>query len=301
MYAITESVKKWRQYLIGHHFTIITDHKSLNTLMAQTIQTPEQQKWTAKVQGYDFRIVYRHGKDNAVADALSRMDQETTHILLAVSSLIPQLIQELQIFYDTAEGKEVIQACTGTQQHPSLFSTGHGLLFFSHHIFVPVVKEFRKRIMTEFHASPFGSHSSFKPTLKRIAASFYWPKWTRDVHSFVQQCSVCQKSKYMPTKVQCLLQPLPIPEQVWEDISMDFITHLPMSIGNSVIWVICDRLTKYAHFLALLTHFTAQQLASRFSVEICRLHGLPKTIFFDRDLCLSAPSGNTCSRHKEPR
>jgi len=87
----------------------------------------------------------------------------------------------------------------------------------------------------------------------------------------------------MPTKIQGLLQPLPIPEQVWEDISMDFITHLPTSAGHSVIWVICDRLTKYAHFLTLPTHFTAQQLASRFSVEICQLHGLPKTIISDRD------------------
>jgi len=68
----------------------------------------------------------------------------------------------------------------------------------------------------------------------------------------------------MPTKIQGLLQPLPIPEQVWEDISIDFITHLPMSTGHSVIWVICDRLTKYAHFLALTTYFTAQQLAKRF-------------------------------------
>ena len=58
MYAITESVKKWRQYLIGQHFRIITDQKSLNTLLSQTIQTPEQQKWTAKLQGYDFQIIY---------------------------------------------------------------------------------------------------------------------------------------------------------------------------------------------------------------------------------------------------
>jgi len=64
---------------------------------------------------------------------------------------------------------------------------------------------------------------------------------------------------------------------------MDFITHLPVSSGHSVIWVMCDILTKYAHFIALPTHFTTQQLAKRFSIEICRLHGLPKTIVSDRD------------------
>jgi len=105
MYAITESVKKWGQYLIGQHFTIITNQKSLNTFIAQTIQTPEQQKWTAKLQRYDFQIVYRPGKDNTVADTISRMDQETTHILLAVSSPIPQLIQELQFFMTLQKAK----------------------------------------------------------------------------------------------------------------------------------------------------------------------------------------------------
>jgi len=64
---------------------------------------------------------------------------------------------------------------------------------------------------------------------------------------------------------------------------MDFITHLPSSAGHTVVWVICDRLTKYAHFLALPTHFTAQQLARRFVVEIFRLHGMPKTIVSNRD------------------
>jgi len=87
----------------------------------------------------------------------------------------------------------------------------------------------------------------------------------------------------MPTKTQGLLQPLPIPKQVWEEISMDFITHLPSSTRHSVIGFVYDRLTKYAHFIALPTHFTAQQLAKRFSVEICRLHGLPKSIVSDKD------------------
>ncbi|KAJ1427537.1 Ribonuclease H-like superfamily [Sesbania bispinosa] len=64
---------------------------------------------------------------------------------------------------------------------------------------------------------------------------------------------------------------------------MDFVTHLPNSFGHTTIWVICDRLTKYVHFLALPTKYTASDLAARFSVEICRLHGVPKSIISDRD------------------
>jgi len=151
----------------------------------------------------------------------------------------------------------VIQACTGSQHQPNLFSTNQGSLFVRHQIFVLAANDFHHRIMIEFHASPSDGHSSVKPTFKRIAASFYWPKWTRDVHHFIQQCFTCQQNKYMPTKTQGLLQPLPNPKQVWEDISMDFITNLSSSVGHSIIWVICDRLTKYAHFIAFPTHVTA--------------------------------------------
>jgi hypothetical protein len=56
MFAITEVIKKWRQYLLGRHFQIFTDQKSLKSLMVQTIQTAEQQKWTSKLQGFSFDI-----------------------------------------------------------------------------------------------------------------------------------------------------------------------------------------------------------------------------------------------------
>lgn len=79
------------------------------------------------------------------------------------------------------------------------------------------------------------------------------------------------------------MQPLPIPDQVWEDISMDFITHLPPSQGKTIIWVIVDRLIKYAHFLPLPTSYRTQNLASLFSAKIYRLHGVSKSIVSDKD------------------
>jgi len=62
MHVFTEAIKKWHQYLLGTHFTIFIEQKSLNTLLSQTIQTPKQQKWIAKLQGYDFKIVYKPAK-----------------------------------------------------------------------------------------------------------------------------------------------------------------------------------------------------------------------------------------------
>lgn len=67
------AVKKWRQYILGHCFVILTDHRSLKELMAQAVQTPEQQVYPARLMGFNYTIHYRAGKANLAADALSRL------------------------------------------------------------------------------------------------------------------------------------------------------------------------------------------------------------------------------------
>lgn len=64
LFAITSAVKKWRQYLLGHQFTIITDHRSLKELLTQVIQTPEQHMYLARLMGFDYQIQYRSGAHN---------------------------------------------------------------------------------------------------------------------------------------------------------------------------------------------------------------------------------------------
>ena len=79
MLAILEAIRLWRPYLLGRKFYIQTDQRSLNFLLEQRITTPEQQKWVAKLLGYDYEIIYRPGRENAAADALSR--KQGSHVL----------------------------------------------------------------------------------------------------------------------------------------------------------------------------------------------------------------------------
>jgi hypothetical protein len=104
-----------------------------------------------------------------------------------------------------------------------------------------------------------------------------------DVESYIKQCSVYQHNKHSHQHPSGLLQPLPIPEAVWQDITMDFIEALPKSDGYSVILVVVDRLTKYAHFLPVKHPYIAISIAKLFLDNIVKLHGLPKSIVSDRD------------------
>jgi len=70
--ALVTAIQKWRPYLLGQAFKVKTDQQSLKYLLEQRVGTPTQQKWLSKLIGYDFVVEFRAGKENLVADALSR-------------------------------------------------------------------------------------------------------------------------------------------------------------------------------------------------------------------------------------
>ena len=100
----------------------------------------------------------------------------------------------------------------------------------------------------------------------------------QDVCNFVVECDVCQCNKGETINSPSTLQPLSIPPAIWRDISMDFIKGLPRSGNKSVIMVVVDRLSKYAHLCALQHPFTSSTVAQFFMDNILKLHGMPHFI-----------------------
>jgi hypothetical protein len=141
----------------------------------------------------------------------------------------------------------------------------------------------RQKLLEHFHQTPEAGHEGVLKTYRRISQSYTWPRLRQDVRSFVRVCEVCQRAKATTLEPAGLLQPLLIPDSVWDDISMDFIEGFPLVRGYSVIFVVVDRLRKYAHFLALSHLFSAKSEAEIFVRNVARLHGMPRTIVSDRD------------------
>jgi hypothetical protein len=88
MLAIMHVVDLWCPYLLGQRFQIKIDHQILKYFLEQRISSPEQQKWVTKLFGYDYEIIYKKGKDNVVADALSQKYEEEGS-LFSLSFIVP--------------------------------------------------------------------------------------------------------------------------------------------------------------------------------------------------------------------
>lgn len=282
--AVVSAVHKWRQYLLGSKFVIQTDHQPLRNLLTQTIHTPEQQKWIVKLLGFDFEVQYKPGKDNGPADALSRQKDATFMQLQGTSRPVFGVLRALrQFFAQNSVAKSLMEAVSNNpSKHPN-FKVHDGLLLKGQRLYVPEDSCLQDLIIHEYHDTVVGGHNGIKRTLARVAANFEWEGMANDVKGYVSRCQICQEVKPLNTASQGQLQPLPIPTEIWSDIAMDFITHLPQSAGKTVIMVVVDRLSKYSHFTALAKGFTAEKVAKAFSKTVVKLHGMPTSIISDRD------------------
>jgi len=194
-------------------FHIFTDQKSLKNLLLQKIQTPEQQKWASKLQGFNFEIYYKLGKTNQAADALSRKFAYEEALLMVVTSPAPQIIYELKQYYAT-HGKATLQNLLTSDNEAQLFKYSNGLLYYKERLYVPDFQEWCIKLLNEYHTTPLAGHSGVQPTVAPLTASFHWLSLYTDVKDFIKHCITCQNNKCQTQKKMGPLQTLPTPNQV---------------------------------------------------------------------------------------
>jgi hypothetical protein len=131
-------------------------------------------------------------------------------------------------------------------------------------------------------------HEGIQKTLHWLCASFFMPHDLHWVCDFIKGCIFYQRHKTEHLHPVGLLQLLDVPSMVWQDIAMDFVNGFLKVGGKAVILTIVDRLSKYAHFIALAHPYTAMTIAAAFIEQIVLLHGVPASIISDRDpVCTS--------------
>jgi len=283
--ALVTAVQKWRPYLLGQAFKVKTDQQSLKYLLEQRVGTPTQQKWLSKLIGYDFVVEFRAGKENLVADALSiQEDTADKGTLWAISTPIVNWADQLKNSYKIDLEIQAIMQQLDQETISSLkYHFRGGILYYKQRVYISQSSPIKTAILNNIHDSPSSGHTGFERTLKRARRDFFWVGMKSDIQTYIKQCEVCQRAKGENTKPSGLLQPLPIPIRPWSSISMDFIEGLPKSNQYSVIMVVVDMFTKYAHFIPVSHPYSTTKIANLFSQNVMKLHGLPDNIVSDRD------------------
>jgi heat shock protein HspQ len=316
--TLNMAVERWRPYLQRQEFTILTDHRSLAYLSEQNLHSDMQRKSMTRLMGLQFKIVYnrslaylseqnlhsdmqrksmtrlmglqfkivyRKARDNVAANALSRVAHPSA--LQSVSMVKPDWIQEVLNSYTTdPRAQQLLSELALSSPNSAGYSLDNGLIRYKSHIWIGQNSALQTRLINVFHSSAISGHSGTKVTYQRLKNHFVWKGMKHAVEEYIKQCPICQQAKHTNTAPAGLLQPLPIPKGVWRDLSMDFIEGLPKSQGYSVILVVVDRLTMYAHFIVVKHPHTASTVAQLFMDNIVKLYGLPQSIVTDRDIFL---------------
>lgn len=159
----------------------------------------------------------------------------------------------------------------------------NGLLYYKNRLLVDPNSEFVITLLKEHHDHLQAGHSGTEKTLHRLKRVCYWKGMKASVRNYIRACEVCQRNKSENVSPPGLLQPLPVPKRIWEEVSMDFIEGLPTSHHKSTIMVVVDRLSKYIHLFALKHPYTAAIVAQTYIEGVFKLHGMSKSIVSDRD------------------
>src|SRR5437588_4664713 len=288
--AIVEALREWRYYLEGNHFKVITDHLSLKYLHTQPTLSKRQARWMETLSEFDMEIEYQPGATNVVADALSR-PPTINNILQVKSDLMKEVKEAYKLDAGTQELIQVLEKSSDKippelQKKAQQFTLQNGTLYFKDRIYVPTDPKLRLKLLQEYHDTPIAGYLRVEKTYEALSRNFYWPRMADNLKSFVTSCNICQRNKPSQKLPAGLLQPLEIPTQNWQQISMDFIVQLPKTktTHKDAIVVFVDRLSKQAHFQAVTTNIIAPETARVFIDTVFKLHGLPQVIVCDRDV-----------------
>jgi transposase InsO family protein len=252
-----------------------TDHNNLKYFLEQKDLSKRQQKWVSKLQAYDLDIEYVKGKKNVVVDALSRRPS-----VFSLTEVSTDWKSSLLVEY--SKNTFSCELMEGTIQDDR-YRVVDDIIYYKERIYLVPESTLKDKILRAVHDAPLAGHPGYLKTYRQVRERFSWKGLKEDVLWYVRECKTCQQNKSEMTHPTGLLQPLPIPERKWESISMDFITGLPKVQGRDCIYVVVDRLTKYAHLFSIPSESNASQVADLFFREVFRLHGLPRNIVSDRD------------------
>lgn len=304
-FAVLFGVEKFRPYIEGAHFTVVTDHSSLKWLFNQQNLPGRLSRWVTKLMKYSFTTVHRKGSSNLVPDALSRIYEyeqkvdDATASAVKISAIFNAFVWSEFCVLECVplESDEWYNAMLArfeksTSSDDTPFFVRNGQLYFktkplpgqAHAFpFRKVVPEsWKSRVMEEGHMEPTAGHLGVSKTKSRICQRYFWPRMGHDIEKYVQSCGVCLQSKSRNgVRSQGLMGKFKFANAPFQMISMDFIGPLTSSSQqNTVILVVTDWFTKFVSLFPL-RRATAAKVVEVLERHIFLQFGVPEVVIMD--------------------
>ena len=312
MLSIIRALEEWRHYLEGAEtpFEIWTDHKNLEYFIKAQKLNRRQARWSLYLSRFDFTLQHRPGRTMGKPDALSRRsdhsdgkDDNKDVVLLKPSyfavratgvtlegeekdilTAIRTGVRDAKFEDAVAKAAEELKKAQGSRKtvRSAEWSQSDGLLMFRGKIYVPDSPDLRRTIVAQHHDSKVAGHAGRWKTLELVSRSYWWPNMSRYVGSYTRHCDLCLRTKAQRHPPMGELHPLPIPDERWDRLSVDFIVELPESDGFDAVMNVVDSVSKRAHFIPTHTTVSALGSANLYLQNVWKLHGLPRSVVSDR-------------------
>jgi hypothetical protein len=191
--AVVHALRKWRHYLMGKKFELRTDHNGLKYLFDQPTLNARQIRWLEFLCEYDFDIKHIKGKDNKVADALSRKVHKlhATTISMYQTEMKDRILEatNADLQYKSLVAK--LQQRERPQTKESYTLGTDSLLLYKNRVYVPNDRELKLAILKEMHNVTYASHLGYQKTVAAVKSHYFWPGLKKEVVEYIARCMEC--------------------------------------------------------------------------------------------------------------
>lgn len=277
--AVLDSVNHFRPYVEGVHFTVVTDHSSLQWLVSLSNPTGRLARWSTRLSQYSFDVVHRKGKLNTVPDVLSRKDDFTVAALDSTPTTTDSWYSNL------------FSNCMNNPQRFNNFQIKDNCLFrhsksrfalqedTAWKLVVPF--EDRNVILSKEHESISSCHPGVFRTYKKVQLRYFWPGMYNDVKKFVNKCKTCKAHKINTSAPAGISTNPKLVNRPMQMLSIDLVGPLPRSYaGFMYILSVVDVFSKYT-WIFPLRNATAKSIVKNVEQFIFLVHGVPQTFVCD--------------------